>query len=426
MKKVFISTIAVLFCLPVLANIVLSGNGGSDYGDISGWKNYCPGKIQNQYWANRTQEWKDAELISYQYNDHEEVSFEQGAYTAPVRYTYDEAARMVEKVVLWPNDAGGYDNISKTVYTYDEKVPSCNTSQITYNWVDNDWVQYSGWKLSIRRNDDGTVNYLGYIRISESQETLRDYYDIVYTEGKASKITHYERKNNDWTPSDTYEKIVWKTTDGQFLNLWDEKTLYQGANQMLSANYPTIREVPVVGTVTATYSGKVNDFEYVIVARDTILTSMKYTQLDNYGSFKEEASARDDFFGNTFNDKDYTWTRTFRYDQFGLLLEQTFVEHCEGEITQQKYQQGMVTYDEVSGFPSEYVMQEKFNFVDWQNSIRKLYSDYPKRDGINEIDNDDNDAPAVYYTLDGIRVDTPTRGIYIKRQGVKTSKVIIR
>ena len=427
MRKVVILTMTVLFCLPVLGNIVLSGTGGNNYGDISGWKNYCPGKIQNQYWANSTQEWKDSEPKSYQYNEQGEVVFEQGTFSAPIRYTYDEAGRMVEKVVLWPNDAGGYDNISKTVYTYDEKIPSCNTSQITYNWADNNWVQYSGWKLDIRRNDDGTVNYLGYISISESQEKLRDYYDIAYTDGKASKITHYEWKNSVLTPTDSFEQIVWKTTDGQFLNLWNEKTLYQGTNQILSASYHTMRDVPVVGTLTATYSDNANDFEYIIVARDTTLTSMKYIQLDNYGSFKEEASTRNDFFGNTFNDKEYTWTRTFRYDQFGLMLEQTFVEHCEGEITSQKYQQGIVSYDETSGFPLEYVMQEKYNFIDWQNSIRKLYSDYPKSEvGIDGISDDNTVFPIVYYTLDGLRTETPTKGLYIKKQGMKTSKVIIR
>lgn len=35
----------------------------------------------------------------------------------------------------------------------------------------------------------------------------------------------------------------------------------------------------------------------------------------------------------------------------------------------------------------------------------------------------DSEAPAVYYNLQGIRVDNPANGIYIKRQGNKTSKV---
>lgn len=38
----------------------------------------------------------------------------------------------------------------------------------------------------------------------------------------------------------------------------------------------------------------------------------------------------------------------------------------------------------------------------------------------------DSDAPAEYYTLQGVRVDRPTPGIYICRKGSKVTKVIIR
>lgn len=43
--------------------------------------------------------------------------------------------------------------------------------------------------------------------------------------------------------------------------------------------------------------------------------------------------------------------------------------------------------------------------------------------GVEEIDVD-SDAPAEYYTLDGRRVSRPDRGLYIKRQGNRASKVI--
>lgn len=43
--------------------------------------------------------------------------------------------------------------------------------------------------------------------------------------------------------------------------------------------------------------------------------------------------------------------------------------------------------------------------------------------GIADVDADDN-APVEYYTVDGIRVDRPEKGLYIVRQGSKISKVI--
>ena len=44
--------------------------------------------------------------------------------------------------------------------------------------------------------------------------------------------------------------------------------------------------------------------------------------------------------------------------------------------------------------------------------------------GIDEVSTDN--APTEYYNLQGVRVDNPTRGLYIRRQGNTTTKVIIR
>lgn len=38
----------------------------------------------------------------------------------------------------------------------------------------------------------------------------------------------------------------------------------------------------------------------------------------------------------------------------------------------------------------------------------------------------DENAPAVYYNLQGVRVDNPSKGLYIKVQGSKTTKVIVK
>lgn len=48
----------------------------------------------------------------------------------------------------------------------------------------------------------------------------------------------------------------------------------------------------------------------------------------------------------------------------------------------------------------------------------------PQSVGIDKIDSDEN-APVEYYNLQGIRVEQPQNGIYIRRQGSKVSKVII-
>lgn len=42
---------------------------------------------------------------------------------------------------------------------------------------------------------------------------------------------------------------------------------------------------------------------------------------------------------------------------------------------------------------------------------------------VGHLENDN--APAVYYNLQGVRVDNPTNGIYIQRQGSKVNKVVL-
>lgn len=44
--------------------------------------------------------------------------------------------------------------------------------------------------------------------------------------------------------------------------------------------------------------------------------------------------------------------------------------------------------------------------------------------GVADIDADDNNAPVEYFNLQGIRVDNPANGIYIRRQGSRVEKVV--
>lgn len=61
----------------------------------------------------------------------------------------------------------------------------------------------------------------------------------------------------------------------------------------------------------------------------------------------------------------------------------------------------------------------------------KKYNNYPALNwqgtatGVDNIDVDDTEAPVEYYNLQGIRVENPTNGLYIKRQGSKATKVIL-
>ncbi len=49
-----------------------------------------------------------------------------------------------------------------------------------------------------------------------------------------------------------------------------------------------------------------------------------------------------------------------------------------------------------------------------------------KLSGVENVSTDDENAPVEFYNLQGVRVNNPENGIYIRRQGSKVTKVIIR
>ncbi len=46
-------------------------------------------------------------------------------------------------------------------------------------------------------------------------------------------------------------------------------------------------------------------------------------------------------------------------------------------------------------------------------------------DGVEAVEAEDNAAPVEYYNLQGMRVDKPANGIFIRRQGSTTRKVVL-
>ena len=49
----------------------------------------------------------------------------------------------------------------------------------------------------------------------------------------------------------------------------------------------------------------------------------------------------------------------------------------------------------------------------------------PSTTGIDDVTVDEN-APVEYYNLQGVRVENPANGLYIRRQGNKATKVLVK
>lgn len=62
--------------------------------------------------------------------------------------------------------------------------------------------------------------------------------------------------------------------------------------------------------------------------------------------------------------------------------------------------------------------QTAYAWIDFWNIIGKEFS------GVEDAFMDDAEEPAEYYNLNGVKVENPEKGIYIKKQGGKTTKVV--
>ncbi len=60
----------------------------------------------------------------------------------------------------------------------------------------------------------------------------------------------------------------------------------------------------------------------------------------------------------------------------------------------------------------------------WKDFI--ILADLEAQSGIKGIEADGSNAPAEFFNLNGVRVANPENGLYIKRQGGKTAKVLVK
>lgn len=87
---------------------------------------------------------------------------------------------------------------------------------------------------------------------------------------------------------------------------------------------------------------------------------------------------------------------------------------------------GTTTTDPEKGYLTEYILQEyDFDTEDFVNSHRIVFSQYTDLSGVSLIEASD-DTPAVYYNLQGVRVENPSAGLYIERRGNTARKILVK
>ena len=81
-----------------------------------------------------------------------------------------------------------------------------------------------------------------------------------------------------------------------------------------------------------------------------------------------------------------------------------------------------------AGKPSTWTGEAPSVTFDWTatSKANKIVVTYITNTGIDAVDTTDDDAPVEFYNLQGVRVDNPANGIYIRRQGRNVTKVLVK
>ncbi|MCI5784425.1 MAG: hypothetical protein MR030_08670 [Bacteroidales bacterium] len=207
--------------------------------------------------------------------------------------------------------------------------------------------------------------------------------------------------------------------------------MYQGANRINSAKM--LSGGKENGSLSVVYGPGEKDYTVTSESIDSywgdrIVALTEWREINPYNSFSildktetysegsEEPSVSSSF-------------ESITRDAYGNLIEGLLTNEYYGMTSILEHQTGVVEYDATYGYPLVYT-ESQMDFYDQDKQVPfllKEFSDYINVAGVENVAvGNDETKPVEYYNIQGVRVQNPTSGLYIVRQGSKVSKVVIR
>lgn len=395
---------------------------------------YLP-KKENYYGNNFGQgAWTLEQQYEYTYTTEGRVSsmlYDNPNVSANYRgkntYTYDANGQTSSTVGEISNDKGATWTLSsKEEKSYDAVLTSLPILSNSYFWSTG-WTLRTTAEKIIARNSARTLTTI-------SEQTTTDGVTLsgfsqentVGADGKSITSTKSGEYNNDVEPAQWEEfvelrDIVWQKTDGQaiFRTLAD---MCSGNNRVKSAK--VYSDGVLDGTLSVEY---LNDFEATLTINFTDGTKLtyerKYTDA-GFGSYSETtklisptASQISEYAKQPETSVQMT-SLVKDFDEYGNLIYE-----CQTEDLGAGVQQLATSYE--NSYNELGQLTQIIAYVHIPNPVpylKRECSDF----FFTDITNIDIDQKETLYTLDGREVTHPTAGIYIRRQGDRTSKIILR
>ncbi len=365
-------------------------------------------------------------------------------------FEYNADGKNTLQLVSAGDDLQALEAVSKWERSYDSRVPQLVTASAHYDFFDGEWmVAGNAYIREVERNEAGNITDVVYKTLYMGAYEAVQKVNVTYgSDGKAESITEWQLAYDDnfqeyWKEGYSFRDCKWVQTDGQ---LWSLDYVFEGENKI--ASFTEYSEGELIGDMTVTYSA--DGFEtFMNCEEQGFTTGQKWTDLENGGFLSVVNVAL------VGEEEPLMYTVEIQeFDTFGNSIKAIAFDYFVGEDQPYEiyqWENAVSSYDangcpvsvEISTFyPAEdedewFAPARKkapeFSFdvppVEgvWENLAKFEFSDfeYITTTGVGSIEADKN-AAVEYFTIDGRKVDNPSAGLYIRRQGSMVSKAVVR
>lgn len=336
-------------------------------------------------------------------------------------YVYNEFGMPTSRLVEESAD-NGFANYTKQIREYDPQAHNVIVANTESIWMGDEWLDMGNcYRREVTRNNLGNVTEVVIKVLYQGEYEATQKMTVEYGEdNKANRIvtsvlTYDEDGNLYWQDQIEYKDIVWHHTNGQILT----EDITTTENGIASC---TVMDNDGENKVTVDYPDEHGSYHSMLTYENGSV-EVEYSVIDNYGSYNYKSTE----IYKEEGEEDYTYTETelYRKNKYGLETEifmtaqendepVMVMEHTKGEIGQN------LEY----GYPETFTVQSFDPETEEYAYIYKVdFSDYSDVTGVKGI-TADKSAPTEYYTIDGRRTNATAPGIYILRQGKKSSKIV--
>lgn len=390
-------------------------------------------QTQTEYWFIDGQ-WINLGTSTFTYDDRGNailtmVENEDGIMK--IETTYDDYNKPV--YILTSEGAGidRWDEVAKTTYKYDSVLHGYAIERMVYDYEGGDWI--SNFKCetnAITRNASGNITDI--VKSLPLGADMIPGYKLswTYDGDKATGMAYYLNYNADdvitWETYDNtdYRNIQWLKTDGQMT----EASLYdyiEGNNVMASCDIYYKDELD--GHFYVNY-GDDGSYKAVETFADinTVGLTIEKAYIDGGTDYEIITSEYFDESNVPASRVQYFNRVVFHFNDHGDIILNEVSEKYDGRpeeiIAGYEYS---YTYDE-NGNIKEFV-QSAFDYDsgEYVEEVKMIYGEYAQFSGLDDIAAD-ADAAVEYFDLQGRRVENPASGLYIRRQGSKIAKVLVK